>query len=68
MKEPEADLGDGVYASFSGHYIKLRTRNHGNVIFLTGPTFGALLAFMTEIIRGERVVDFLANAATTTEN
>jgi hypothetical protein len=51
MKQPgEEYLGDGVFASFDGYQIKLRTpRQYGDhIVYLDQRTLDALLEYMQE--------------------
>lgn len=48
MSEKETYLGDGIYASFDGYQVKLRTprENGDHEIFFEAAELGAFLAFL----------------------
>ena len=60
MQNRETYLGDGVYASFTGGMIKLRTQRHtdrhdtDDVVFLEPEVLGALVKFARQFQTIER--------------
>jgi len=53
--EPETYIGDGVYASFDGYQIKLRTNRDGpdEVIYIEPMVYMALVNFAKKVWKRE---------------